>query len=526
MPTNEQSVIFTRNSSGLVKALSWWDVFIITISAPTASGILFYSVSTASTYPGASIPLSFLIGMLIFLPICYLAAISSTTIPRSGTLYVLISRVLNPTIGYLSALLFFVGYSLSVGVVANIISGIIGGILVTSGEAGKLIFLKNIGIMLQSQMYGMIGGIILIFLLWIICIKGVKLFRNIMRILFFITVTSTLITIFYFFFISPEGVKSAFDAAWGIGSFQKILAAAKTSGWQFPVFSFDATVGALLVVIWAYGGIEMVSYASGEISKAGKNIVRGYILGWACVGLLYIVLSFAVYYAFGDFIGAYDFLYKNHQDILKGIMPPVSPSIPFYITSIMKNTWIGVLVAIGLTFWFINTMIPYFFGPSRLIFALAMDRAIPEQLAEVNPVTGAPTWATHLTTILAVIGVIMNSLDMKVVLGTIEFAAFFVFWLYGLSAMLLPYTKPGIYEKSLHYKKTVLGIPSIVFFGFLTFAVGWFVMFFTIMHMTIPVALALIVIMLVGMALYLWQQSRNVLRGIDLRRIYSEIPPE
>ncbi len=113
---DEQGVIFTRRASGLVRELSWFDVFVFVVAGSAASGVIFYSVSTAADFPGASLPLAFLVGLLIFFPITLLVALSSATMPRSGGLYIAVSRVLGPTIGYLSAWLLFVGYGISSGV--------------------------------------------------------------------------------------------------------------------------------------------------------------------------------------------------------------------------------------------------------------------------------------------------------------------------------------------------------------------------------------------------------------------------
>src|SRR6056297_4276263 len=112
---SDKGVIFTRRASGLVRELSWLDVFIFVVAGPAASGIMFYSVSTAADFPGASLPLAFLFGLIIFLPITLLVAINSATMPRSGGLYIGVSRVMGPTLGFLSAWLLFIGYGISSG---------------------------------------------------------------------------------------------------------------------------------------------------------------------------------------------------------------------------------------------------------------------------------------------------------------------------------------------------------------------------------------------------------------------------
>ena len=213
---------FTRSSSGLVRELSWWDVLFMVIATPAASGILYYSVSTSSSYPGGSVPLAFVIGMLLFLPIAALIAIISATIPRSGSLYVGISRLIDPSVAYLGAYLFFIGYSLTIGVLGYIIVGISGGILVAGGLAGNMQGLVSFGEALQTTGWQIIGGIVWVLLFWFITFRGIKAFKRIMKIVFFIPFIATLVSIIYFLFTSSGEVSQLFNNAWGEGAFEQI----------------------------------------------------------------------------------------------------------------------------------------------------------------------------------------------------------------------------------------------------------------------------------------------------------------
>lgn len=520
----ESNLIFTRKSSGLVKGLNWWDIFVIVISAPAGSGILYYSVSTASAYPGGNVGLSFLLGMFIVFPVIFLAAISSKMIPRSGSLYVLISRTISPGVGFVSAWLFFLGYTLSVGVVAFVITQVIGGVFVTAGLAGGISELRRLGETLQNPYWATAGGSVLVFLTWFVVLRGVKVFRSVMRILFWIATGAALFTIGYFFFHSKGSIISLFNNIWGINAFQRVISSASANGWSTPAFSWNSTFSLLLVVLFSYGGLELISYASGETSNDKRN-VKAYLVAWLVLAFIYTALAFSVTHAFGDFISAYDFLVKKHPDVLGTIMPGMSPSIPFYISSVMPNLWIGTLVSICLIMWFVNTMIPYFFSPSRLIFALAMDHAIPESLADVDPRRGAPTKASHLTLLFALIGVVLNLLNVGTVLGTILFSALFVYWLYGLSAAILPYKNPTLY-KECPVQGTIFGIPIISAVGAVCFGVGWFVIFLSASQMTMNVVITMSIFMLALVWFYVLQLKRNRERGIDTELIYSQLPPE
>ncbi len=522
---NEKGVVFARESSGLRRELSWFDVFLFVVATPAASGITYYSVSTASEYPGASMPLGFAIGLLMFLPICALLAMTSAAMPRSGGVYVCVSRILDPTVGFLGGWLFFVGNSLLIGILGYVVMGIMGGIMESSGLASGLSGLSAFGQKLQTPTGQTIAGILWVAFFWLVTLLGIRWIRNVMRVVFAIPLISTLIIICYFLFVGPNGVEGAFNKTWGDGVFQAVLNTAQSNGWATPSFSWSATVSALLVVIWAYVAFECINYAGGEVKTPNTSMVRGFIWGCLGVGLLYIIVAFAVYYPFKQFIGAYDFLYDNHQDALRTIMPAIKPSVPFYAASIIGNVWFGMIIAAAVAFWYVNTMPPVFLANSRLMFAMAMDRALPDKIANVHRKTNAPTWAAHLTGVFGLLGVFLQAQSVGVVLGIASASALFIFWAFGLSGMLLPYLRPEIYERSaLKYK--ILGVPLIVILGLITFAEGWFFVLFCSTEFTRPIMLVLILTMVVGMIGYLYQQSRNRKQGIDVSQIYSQIPPE
>jgi APA family basic amino acid/polyamine antiporter len=523
----DKGVIFTRRASGLVRELSWFDVFIFVVAGPAASGVIFYSVSTAADFPGASLPLAFLIGLLIFFPITLLVAMTSATMPRSGGLYIAVSRVLGPTTGYISAWLLFIGYGLSSGVLGFIVVGLIGSSFSTAGLASGLTWLNAIGAAMQTPLWKTIGGVVWVALFWWIAYTGIRKVKNIMRVLFFVPLVGTLIAVVWFFISGGiGGVEQAFNSTWGAGAFQAIQQKAAELGWQPVRFSFAETINALIVVIWAYTSITIINYAGGEIKTPKKSMMRGFMIGTIFVGIFYAVIVFATYSAFGGFVGSYDFLFDNHPEVLKSIMGGlVEPSVPFYFMSIVGNVWIGLIIAISIALWFANSILPGFLANSRLAFAMSMDKSFPKALSKVNRRTGSPTNAVHLNAIFCLVGVFMMTLEVDVILSILTLTVFFIFWPYGLSAMLLPYHKPEIYNRS-PVRWEIFGLPVMTILGGLVFAAGWFFIYLALRNFSPVVMLVLIGVMIVGLAIYLYQQWRNKKEGVDVSKIYSQIPPE
>jgi amino acid transporter len=525
--STQEGVIFTRRASGLVRELSWLDVFIFVVAGPAASGVIKYSVSTAADYPGASLPLAFAIGLLIFFPICLLVAITSATMPRSGGLYIAVSRVLGPTLGYLCAWLLFVGYGLSSGVLGYIVVGLIGSAFSSAGLVSDIDWLVNWGAALQTELWQTIGGILWVALFWAVAYKGIRYVKHLMRVLFFVPLAGITIAVIWFFvFGSPDSVVSAFNAAWGEGTFQQIQTKAAELGWVQPEFSFSATINSLLVVIWAYASITIINYAGGEIKTPKTSMIRGFVFGTLFVGAFYVIIVFATYHAFGDFIGQYDFLHDNHPDELTAIMGSLmKPSVPFYFMTIAKNVWFGLVVTVAISLWFANSILPGFLANSRLAFALAMDKSFPKVLASVNRRTGSPTAAVHLNAVFCLLGVFMMLLSIKAILGILTLTTFFIFWAFGLSAMLLPYHKPEIHDRS-PVRWEILGLPVMTLLGAFTFACGWVFVYLAFLEFSLVIMLSLIAVMMLGLVVYLVQQARNKQEGIDVNQIYAQIPPE
>jgi amino acid transporter len=525
--SNEQGVIFTRRASGLVRELSWFDVFIFVVAGPAASGVTFYSVSTAANYPGANLPLAFLIGLAVFLPMTLLVAITSASMPRSGGLYIAVSRVLGPTIGYLSAWLLFIGYGISSGVLGYIVVGLMGSGFTTAALSSGIGWLADIGEAMQASHWQLTGGVLWVVLFWLVAYKGIRKVKNMMRAMFFIPLVGTIIAVMWFFFSGgPEGAAAGFDATWGVGAFEAIEQKAGELGWSDPGFSFGSTINAMIVVIWAYASITIINYAGGEIKTPKTSMIRGFSIGTAFVGLFYVLIVFSVYSAFGGFIASYDFLFENHPHLLSEIMGGiVEPSVPFYFMSLAPNVWFGLLIAMTIALWYANSILPGFLANSRLAFALSMDKSFPKALSAVNRRTGSPTNAVHLNAFFCLVGVLIMMLSVDIILSLLTITTFFIFWPFGLSAMLLPYHNREIYERS-PVQWALFGIPVMTILGGFTFMVGWFFIYLSLRNFTPSVMITLILVMVAGMALYLYQQAKNRHEGVDVSKIYAKIPPE
>ena len=481
---------YARASSGLVRELSWWDVFLITLSAPTGSGIMYYAVRT-SGHPGGNISLAFVLGMILFLPFVISSAILASTLPRSGGPYVAISRLLHPLIGFLAAALLIFAESSLIGVVGFLVMAISGGMAGGVAQAYHWGALLSFSECLQGPIGSIGGGILWVLIFWFIMLQRPSVFRYLLRGLFTITLLPAAVAALLFFSATQSEALARFDALWGAGTVQKIFLAASANGWHQDAFSFSATMGLLLIVIWAFNGIEVASYAGGEVQVPTRSFWKGLLLGWLAVGAVYILFVYAVTRSFGDFINAYDFLFTSHSETLSQIMPSITPSIPFYLMPLLRHPFIALLFSLLFVLWFAKMMPPLHLATSRLLFALAMDRLLPERVATVNPRTAAPTWASHITALIAIGGVFMYFFDVKTLLGSLMFCTMFIAWANGLVLFLLPFKHRDLVPPGW-LRARVLVLPAVSWVGLVAMAAGFFLLYLTLRDVTRSVLVALL----------------------------------
>ncbi len=513
-------LIFTREATGLVREFGFLDVLIFVIATPAASGVLYFTVERAFDYPGASAALAHLLGGLLFIPVAICLGLMSASMPRSGGMYIAVSRVLGPHMGFLGLWLLILGYAIAVGVLGFIVTTMFGSFLITANVA------TGLGKALSTAEGGLIGGIIWTIFFWAVVLIGTRTTRLVIRVLFIIPLIATAIAFLWFVIVGPGGVVARFENVWGTGAFDKVINTARANEWEPEVFSWSSTITFMgIVVAWAWTAWEAVTFVGGEVRTPRRNLLYGVILGAIGVTILYSAISWSVMRTYGEFIAAYDFLRDN--GLSEGVLGPgvdIRASVPFYFISLVGGG-LGAIIAIGIALWFANSILPVFFACSRNFFALGFDRAFPEKLTDID-VRGVPAWSAHITGIIGIIGVLLTYFDIGAILAVLNFTMFFIFWLFGIAAMLFPYIRPAMYEAS-PVKYEIAGVPVVTITGAWTFCLGLFyVVLSSMFDFTIQSLIAVIALTLIGLLAFVWKYAKNVKEGVEIDTIYSQIPPE
>jgi amino acid transporter len=226
---------------------------------------------------------------------------------------------------------------------------------------------------------------------------------------------------------------------------------------------------------------------------------------------------------------------------------PYPAMLAMFLTT---NPILQFVVMLAMSMWFFGWAGTVFLSSTRVIFAAAFDRLLPEAAAQINPRTRTPIWALGL---MVVPGLIVSALfaynvplfgnpfQSITLASTLVIAVTFLGSTIG--AIFLPYTKKDLYEASPIAKYKIAGVPlitvaGVIFAAFLLFllyewlldpnalyGIGWSINENGIKNTTS------IIFMLVmyGLALgiYLGMRAYRKRRdGIDLGMIYKEIPVE
>jgi amino acid transporter len=503
----EKPIVFVRRASGLVRQFGAWDIAVYMLATIIGAGILFFVVKGPVAFPGSSVPWAYLIIGVINLPFIITVALLMGALPRAGGMYVPISRILHPTIGFLAGWMAYVGLALVLGLLPFIAA-----IVAQGGLARFGVSMGPTGLLIMA--------LIILAVFWLLNLAGVRAVRLFIWIFVIIPFIAQVGVGIYLLILGSD-VASKFNMVYGSGMMEKIIAAAGEAGWKFPTVTLAATLASLAAVIFTYQGAEGVAFMGGEFKAVAKKIVWGMIGGFLIVMFVYIFTGFSFYAAFEKGATAYTFLQGAHIDKLKAIgAPTATPTIPFFVASAIVSKGWALLVVCAIIFWPIKSTLAIFPQASRALFSLSFDRAFPEVFSQVSP-KGTPTYASHLTALIAAFGVFLMFYDFGPVLGILTLVFMTLYWCFGLSAMMVPFVRRDIFER--------LPIKSeawVVILGLYSFLLGWFYFLIAAKDLNVPMIFVYIIFVFVGFIFYLVQQTKNKKVGIEISKIYAEIPPD
>jgi amino acid transporter len=257
---------------------------------------------------------------------------------------------------------------------------------------------------------------------------------------------------------------------------------------------------------------------------------------WGTV-LMAIVFLLLAGKTFGsEFFMAANYNWANSFYGVEGAPTPAIPIWPypavlagFYV----HNTLFQVLLILVMSVWFIGWAGTLFLSSTRVIFAAAFDRVLPEWAANVSEKRHVPFGAIALMLIPSIIVSAIYAYNSNFRTLTLDATLVIAVTFLGTSiaATFLPWLKPTLFQNSPIGRMRVGGVPLISISGLVTAVfLGWLLVQWWIndIYGINNSDSAIFMLVLYGLALVIYGVSYFYRRsqGVNLSRIHKEIPVE
>jgi basic amino acid/polyamine antiporter, APA family len=529
--------IFVRNATGLVREVKPWQAMAInyiTGAAPFVIGIALFGA--LSGFPGGNFLLAAVLTIPLALSVVYAFGFMTAAIPRSGGDYVIVSRTLHPALGTISASCISLSSFLSIAFegIAFVTLGVVPALIVVGlvGGHARLVSWGHTVATSHNWQFGI--GCIAIIVAGIAVGAGWTWAKRFMfTLLGFSMVGLTIASL-----IALVAGKGSFIHHFNTfaqpythnpDTYHATIAAAQKNGVNVhPAFSFVKTIPVIAVI----AGISIYAYWStffaGEL-RQGNSMKTANRMGAASVLILLSVVVFVAifFYSFGK-----PFLTAANGG---GLPAELGTSAAYFFLSAayVNNTAFAIFIVLTFVLFWPVIIAETMLQPPRTMFAWSFDGIMPKTVAKVTR-RGVPLIATVITIAGAIAAYawavyIAKNFFQVIVYATL--AQLITHVLIGVSAISFPYRRRPLYQASVSNKE-IAGIPLVVLAGIGAILTSIF-LYWAFFHYAFfgLQAKQNITYWVGGAVLFglLWYIGARLVRrqeGIDIDRVYAEIPPE
>ena len=472
---DERPALFLRKATGLVRGWNVRDSMIYAVLATNFVTLGIYEF----TFAGPAFPEGQLITAVIisgiwvsFLVIAYTGLI--VTIPRAGGDYVWQTRILGSGLGFVMAATgwWFILW-LWAPIYGNILAvqlfqplwatmkwtwpaggaawfgtknGIFVVTLITIALAGLLVSIGMAGYA-RVQRWCIVGG-----LLGFLVVVALLLFNS----------HAAFVSAFNQEAHNLFGVNNAYAAT---------NAAAAKAGYTTHALGFGPLGPTMLLVpymmfflLWPNWGATLY----GEIRGASdfRRVFTGMFGGLWITVILTVIFLLLVYKTIG-----WSF-YQNANSLSYNLTPQfgIWPYPVMFASWLVHNTAFQVVIILVMSLWFFGWVGTLFLSSTRVIFAAAFDRVLPDRAAEVSEKRKVPLYSLILMLLPAVGLSALYAYSATFVTYTLDATLVIaVTYLFSsIAVVILPWRKPDLWRASPASKVKVLGVPIVPVSGLIT----------------------------------------------------------
>jgi len=537
--TDQGPSAFSRKASGLLRVAGAWDAFIFNIGLVSVGiAIALNQYYGPSLYGGAAIWLSTLLaafGMLFAAATFYLW---SVTFPRSGGVYLSLSRGVHPGVAFVMTLietiiLMYYAALASSLIVSVGISSFLGAVGAVAGSEGMIAWSARV--VTPNGMF--ICGSLILLLAGGLLASGTRNYFFVQRIMFVIAIVGTAVIIGVLLFADRDTFLANLNALTGLES-EQVFAVATANGWAPAEFDWGMTFAFLVwPLLPLLGAVQSVGIG-GEIKNVNRSQLYG-MFGAVIVAALIIALISVL----SDKTFGYDFQAAiGYNSILGNLDGSIENSVgaaPWFTVLagiLTQSVWLTTIIMAAFVAWiwfWIPAEIAY---TTRTMIAWSFDRLAPDALGRVSDRFHTPVVAIGLSTVVAIMFMALLAYANVAFLTFIE--VLLVVWATSmLAAVFFPAAQPELYKLSPASRATFAGLPVMSITGLV--ATGFFALviwmlwndpnaagpLFTTESVTLEFWITLGAIVGGGIW-YVAIRARRRQEGIDLDQAFRQIPIE
>ena len=224
-------------------------------------------------------------------------------------------------------------------------------------------------------------------------------------------------------------------------------------------------------ILWPNWGATLY----GEVRGASdfKRVMSGMMWGlWVTIAVAVVFVLLASKFFGWQFFNAANLNYWATVYGFGEATMPVWSYPPLLASFYFHSELISALIILAFGAWFLGWAGTLFLSSTRVIFAAAFDRILPEKVADVSERRHVPVWALILmlapALVVSAFYAYTDAFKTWILDATLVIAV--TFFGTAIAATVLPWAKKRLYESSPMARYKIAGIPLITVTGFLTAA--------------------------------------------------------
>jgi amino acid transporter len=536
-----RQTLFLRNATGLVKAWSGFDAFIYSFMSVNLVALGFGAFGFVSAVSGGHMLSAVIVGgvAVTFLVITY--ALLVTAMPRAGGDYTWQSRILGGTAAFVLSM---TGWWFILWHWTPIYAGVLNQQVLApiSATIGRVDWATFFGGPYTPGTGLFVACVILLAFVSVVVTLGMEGYARVQKFCFWLGLAGLGVMAIILLFSDQSAMQQAINreatSIFGYkgDAYNDTITVASKAGFSpssFNAFSLGPTLALIpflmFYLLWPNWGATLYGEVRG--TKDYRRIFNSMFWGlWVTV-----ILSVVVLLLLAKTIGWEFFLAAayNANNGVAGAPIPIWPHPVMLAGWLVNSHAFQVVLLAVMSVWLWGWFGTLFLSSTRVIFAAAFDRVLPEWAAAISAKRRVPYGALALmivpALVLSAVYSYVNGFSTLILDATLVIAITYLGTVVG--AAILPWRRANIYNNSPIAKVRVAGVPVITVAAVVT---GLFLIFnlwewFTSSNYGLNNSTSfkyLAVLYVLAFLVYVVAFFYRRRQGIDLRAIHHEIPVE